>query len=133
MYRSADLMNTVNTLFHRDDLCFAFVIIILDVDECQDNNGGCAQLCNNTVGSFICGCSEGYTLNADDINCSGMHYHSSFSCKSNLNVCTDIDECVLKLDPCHDNATCFNTDGRFNCNCNEGYEGDGLVCTGTLI
>lgn len=48
----------------------------IDVEECEDNNGGCAQLCNNTVGSFICGCSEGYTLNADYINCSGMHYHS---------------------------------------------------------
>ena len=42
-----------------------------DIDECNSSNGGCAQLCNNTVGSFFCGCNEGYLLNTDDADCDG--------------------------------------------------------------
>ena len=42
-----------------------------DIDECVNSNGGCTQLCNNTVGSFLCGCNEGYLLNTDDVNCDG--------------------------------------------------------------
>ena len=42
----------------------------------------------------------------------------------------DIDECaVLNCDP---NATCTNTAGSFACTCNQGYTGDGSVCTGKL-
>ena len=36
------------------------------------NNGGCAQLCANTPGSYQCGCNSGYTLNLDGHNCSGI-------------------------------------------------------------
>ena len=43
----------------------------IDVDECIDSNGGCAQICNNTVGSFTCGCYDGYLLNSDEISCDG--------------------------------------------------------------
>lgn len=42
-----------------------------DVDECENENGECAQLCNNTVGSFLCACSDGYLLNMDGFNCNG--------------------------------------------------------------
>ena len=38
---------------------------------------------------------------------------------------TDIDECVLELDDCHDNATCNNTIGSYTCMCNDGFEGNG--------
>ena len=40
----------------------------------------------------------------------------------------DIDECVLKLDDCHDNATCMNSIGSFTCMCNDGFEGNGTHC-----
>ena len=55
----------------------------VDVDECASDNGGCqcdtalhdghncAAVCNNTFGSYECGCSEGYTLAADSITCVG--------------------------------------------------------------
>ena len=36
------------------------------------NNGGCAQLCTNTPGSYQCSCNNGYTLNLDGHNCSGI-------------------------------------------------------------
>ena len=42
-----------------------------DVDECQDRNGGCAQICNNTAGSFECVCGVGYALVANSTGCNG--------------------------------------------------------------
>ena len=33
---------------------------------------------------------------------------------------------------CHHNAKCTNTVGIFNCSCNDGYTGNGVVCTGNL-
>jgi hypothetical protein len=44
----------------------------------------------------------------------------------------DIDECNDESDNCHDNATCRNNDGSFNCTCNSGYTGNGTYCEGLL-
>ena len=70
-----------------------------DIDECQASpcvNG----LCSNTIGSFECLCSSGFT---GDL------------CES------DIDEC-LSL-PCG-NGTCSNILGSFQCSCSPGFTGD---------
>ena len=48
--------------------------------------------------------------------------------KSNF---SDIDECARNLSRCDENAECTNTDGSYNCSCNNGYEGDGFNCNGT--
>ena len=40
---------------------------------------------------------------------------------------TDNDECLQ--DPCHENATCTNTEGSFECRCDVGFTGDGFGCT----
>ena len=55
--------------------CFA------DINECATNNGGCAQICNNTAGSYQCSCRMGYTLNSDGHSCDGKasNYLSSLS------------------------------------------------------
>ena len=45
----------------------------VDVHECLDENGGCSQICTNTIGSFICGCNNGYLLDADGTTCNGMY------------------------------------------------------------
>lgn len=42
----------------------------------------------------------------------------------------DVDECLD--DPCHQNATCDNTFGSFDCDCNEEFVGDGFNCEGEL-
>ena len=42
-----------------------------DIVECDDNNGGCSQICNNTEGSYECSCRNGYVLDNDQSNCSG--------------------------------------------------------------
>ncbi len=43
-----------------------------DVDECQTDNGGCAQICDNIDGSFLCSCDPGYILGTDNFNCEGI-------------------------------------------------------------
>ena len=48
-------------------------------------------------------------------------------------VPTDIDECDENLDSCHDQASCTDGEGSYNCTCNTGYEGDGFNCTSAII
>lgn len=38
---------------------------------------------------------------------------------------SDINECDLK--PCHVNAVCKNQPGSFTCDCNVGYNGEGIL------
>ena len=45
----------------------------------------------------------------------------------------EVDECLLGTDNCHINATCTNTPVSFNCTCNEGYFGDGVICEGDFV
>ena len=42
---------------------------------------------------------------------------------------TDINECISGSAECHDNATCTNTDGSYECTCDAGFSGDGFNCT----
>ena len=46
-------------------------------------------------------------------------------------VCLDIDECLTS--PCHEDAHCNNTFRSFECDCNEGFEGDGFHCESELV
>ncbi|EDO46024.1 predicted protein, partial [Nematostella vectensis] len=41
----------------------------IDVDECQNNNGGCEQNCVNIPGSYRCNCNLGFTLHFNGRNC----------------------------------------------------------------
>ena len=41
----------------------------------------------------------------------------------------DINECISGSAECHDNATCTNTDGSYECTCDTGFSGDGINCT----
>jgi len=42
-----------------------------DINECQTDNGGCAQICDNTIGSYQCSCNKEYGLTEDKHNCIG--------------------------------------------------------------
>lgn len=43
-----------------------------DVDECGEDNGGCAQLCQNEGGTHSCSCQIGFTIAADAVSCQGL-------------------------------------------------------------
>ena len=43
-----------------------------DINECQQMNSTCDQLCTNTEGSFVCSCEEGYELQNDRKSCEGI-------------------------------------------------------------
>ena len=45
--------------------------IYIDVDECATDNGGCMQICINTVGSYECSCEAGYSMKSDGHTCAG--------------------------------------------------------------
>ena len=45
--------------------------MLTDFHECEIDNGGCDQICINTVGDFHCNCSEGFILNDDGFTCDG--------------------------------------------------------------
>lgn len=72
-----------------------------DVNECNQKNGGCSQVCHNKPGSFQCAC------------------HSGFSLASDNKACQDIDEC-RDSDTCGD-ARCKNLPGSYSCLCDKGY------------
>nr|XP_058947345.1 neurogenic locus notch homolog protein 2-like [Pocillopora verrucosa] len=49
---------------------------------------------------------------------------------------TDIDECsevhAVKMNKCHPNASCTNSQGSYNCFCNPKHIGDGFECKGAF-
>ncbi len=45
------------------------------VNECLTNNGGCAQVCTDTLVSFVCSCNEGFTLASNNFDCIGKKVH----------------------------------------------------------
>ena len=42
---------------------------LLDIDECQNQNGGCSDICANTDGSFTCSCEPARVLGDDERTC----------------------------------------------------------------
>ena len=48
-------------------------------------------------------------------------------CHTISSLVLEIDECLS--DPCHSNATCYNTAGSYICECNTGFSGSGFNCT----
>ena len=45
---------------------------ISDDDECALGTDTCAHTCQDTPGSYTCGCRPGYAINADGRACDGM-------------------------------------------------------------
>ena len=43
----------------------------LDINECLIDNGGCSYTCTNTLGSYTCDCSTGYSFDPIEMNCTG--------------------------------------------------------------
>jgi hypothetical protein len=80
-----------------------------DLNTDASHCGACGAVCDGACVNGVCGgeqCPEGY----------------------DGDPCTDIDECENFTHDCSNNATCTNTDGSFECKCNEGFVGDGKIC-----
>lgn len=45
---------------------------------------------------------------------------------------TGVDYCA-KGHVCHANASCLNLQTTYTCHCDQGFEGDGRICTGMII
>ena len=45
---------------------------------------------------------------------------------------TDINECISGSAECHNNATCTNTNGSYECTCDSGFSGDGFNCSSEI-
>lgn len=50
----------------------------------------------------------------------------------NVYSCTGSDFCA-DVRECHVNATCYNQDKGYTCQCNEGFQGNGRTCSGQSI
>jgi len=48
---------------------FINIIIIVDINECLTDNGGCDQICLNTGGSYKCSCNTFFALASDGTTC----------------------------------------------------------------
>ncbi|XP_071504666.1 uncharacterized protein, partial [Diadema antillarum] len=97
------------------EYAWSHVQVCTDINECAIDNGGCDvhAICENTIGSFTCTtvCEAGYIIGDDGRGC------------------TPGDYCFLDLDDCHGNASCTTTgEGTFQCECDGGFAGNGVVC-----
>ena len=63
----------------------------------------------------------------DSCLCTGQNYHVENI--SGSPQCVDQDECELGKSFCHADATCINSPGSYLCQCNDGFVGDGILCT----
>ena len=98
-----------------------------NLNECDDSRlNHCDEKrhdCVDTDGSYYCVCKEGYNTNT-------------------YPLCSDLDECELKLHECHNLATCINSIPGYFCVCNAGFKDtskdnlyfndDGTVATGRV-
>ena len=98
---------------------------VLDINECETDNGGCEHICTNTQSSFYCSCQNGYEL-LHHLFCSGI----SITCKfdNSGNTISDINEC--ETNEC--DQDCVNTFGSYYCTCREGFSLslDNYTCNG---
>ncbi|VDI67896.1 Hypothetical predicted protein [Mytilus galloprovincialis] len=122
-----------------------------DVNECTSNSTICRtySMCENTNGSYVCVCNDGYFNSADVCNeCSSNTFGkdcaqtcscvvtNTDSCNNVDGGCTcktgwygttcseDVDECNVTPFICNttSNSECSNLNGTHECNCVTGYQ-----------
>lgn len=120
-------------------MCLLLIYFIADINECKINSTFCQanSTCDNKIGGYDCLCNTGL-IDVGGV-CVGIiiiffviiiiktidfkYWHFSI----------DYDECN-NTNICNSNATCVNSFGSYDCECNPGYKdlyGNGTVCEGT--
>ncbi|XP_040587441.1 fibrillin-3 isoform X2 [Mesocricetus auratus] len=125
-----------------------------DVNECKLFPGLCTHgTCHNSVSSFHCSCDQGFTLDAQERNCTDIdechispdicgqgtciNTQGSFECdcfpgftggSPRVKNCMDVNECEFRRHNCDRHASCHNIPGSFSCRCHPGWVGDGFKC-----
>ena len=82
---------------------------VLDMSDMCPMNAECA-----TTSKLDCQCKAGFELKLWESN--------------QTEICVDIDECLSVRGICNDKAVCMNFQGGYDCNCQEGFFGDGQTC-----
>eukprot|EP00117_Sycon_ciliatum_P034514 scpid22393/ scgid1136/ Pro-epidermal growth factor; Epidermal growth factor len=86
---------------------------VFDVDECTSGTHTCASdqnaTCANTLGSYQCLCSSGYTWTGSK--------------------CSDVDECTSLKHACLNKVKCINTEGSYSCECPTSQTWNGRMCS----
>uniref|UniRef100_A0A0G4HN54 EGF-like domain-containing protein n=1 Tax=Chromera velia CCMP2878 TaxID=1169474 RepID=A0A0G4HN54_9ALVE len=87
--------------------------------------------CQTVVGDGVVAgdekCDDGNAQSGDGCDSNGQ-VEDGYSCPSEEEECTDIDECSTNAHSCHAAAACTNSKGSFSCGCNQGWEGTGVAC-----
>ena len=47
-------------------------MVTLDINECNNGENQCDQVCTNQKGSYSCSCKHGYLLHFDQRSCKGI-------------------------------------------------------------
>ena len=110
------------------------VFVCIDVDECEEGTAECHTnaTCTNNDGSYNCSCVYGYI--GDGWNCTSIVYYKKkvvYAFPSIFSI--GINLCEVGPTDCHTNATCLDRDGGYDCECNDGYTGNGTYCEGWLF
>ena len=63
-----------------DSWCWVILYTDANVNECATNNGGCAHICTDTEGSFICSCNSGFELASNGLSCNGEEGSNLYKC-----------------------------------------------------
>ncbi|CAF91150.1 unnamed protein product, partial [Tetraodon nigroviridis] len=101
----------------------------IDVDECADNNGGCQQVCVNTMGSYECQCTDGFFLSDNQHTC--IHRsderlrgkEESHANPSSFELAKNQKDCTLTCNYGNGGCqhTCDDTDTGPVCGCHQKY------------
>ena len=78
-----------------------------------------------TIGSYLCECWTGFNENKTSSGCDDIN-----ECAADFLTGIATHNCHKLADrPDILTATCMNTVGTYDCECNDGFTGDGFICT----
>ena len=71
MTRHVIVSRVVMTLIAKLNIIISYVYTCADIDECDEDTDGCAHMCTDTKGGYVCSCDVGYRLANDSHGCDG--------------------------------------------------------------